>query len=83
MAYFYGSDAVDEKVVSIVPSVEETDGRLYGVAVCQVKGKLAPEELAELKEYCTSQYADGWGEGYEQRPRKTSYGELYVSSFSS
>lgn len=83
MAYFYGSDAVDEKVVSIVPSVEETDGRLYGVAVCQVKGKLAPEELAELKEYCTSQYADGWGEGYEQRPRKTSYGELYVSFWQS
>ena len=79
MAYFDGSDAVNEKVVSFFPSVEEVDGRLYGVAVCQVKGRLAPEELAELKEYCTSQYADGWGEGYEQRPRRTSYGELYVS----
>ncbi len=79
MTYFDGSDAVNEKVVSFFPSVEEVDGRLYGVAVCQVKGELAPEELAELKEYCTSQYADGWGEGYEQRPRRTSYGELYVS----
>ena len=59
MAYFDGSDAVNEKVVSFFPSVEEVDGRLYGVAVCQVKGELAPEELAELKEYCTSQYADG------------------------
>ena len=79
MFAFSGSEALGEKVLSLFPSVEEVDGRLYGVAVCQVKGELAPEELAELKEYCTSQYADGWGEGYEQRPRRTSYGELYVS----
>ena len=79
MAYFDGSDAVNEKVVSFFPSVEEVDGRLYGVAVCQLKEALTPSEMAELKEYCSCQYADGWGEGYEQRPRRTSYGELYVS----
>ena len=79
MAYFDGSDAVNEKVVSFFPSVEEVDGRLYGVAVCQLKEALTPGEMAELKEYCSCQYADGWGEGYEQRPRRTSYGELYVS----
>lgn len=79
MAYFDGSVTVDEKVLSFFPSVEEVDGRLYGVAVCQLKSRLTPDELAELKEYCIGQYADGWGEGYEQRPRKTSYGDLYVS----
>ena len=79
MAYFDGSDAVNEKVVSFFPSVEEVDGRLYGVAVRQLKEALTPGEMAELKEYCSCQYADGWGEGYEQRPRRTSYGELYVS----
>lgn len=79
MAYFDGSDAVNEKVISVFPSVEEVDGRLYGVAVCQLKEALTPGEMAELKEYCLCQYSDGWGEGYEQRPRRTSYGELYVS----
>ena len=79
MAYFDGSDAVNEKVLSFFPSVEEMDGRLYGVAICQVKGQLTPDELAELKEFCVGQLADGWGEGYEQRPRKTEYGDLYVS----
>ena len=79
MTYFYGSKAVDEKVVSCFPDVEQIDGRLYGVAVCQIKGSLSPSELAELKEYCTGQYADGWGEGYEQHPRKTAFGDLYVS----
>ncbi len=78
MTYFYGSKAVDEKVVSCFPDVEQIDGRLYGVAVCQIKGSLSPSELAELKEYCTGQYADAWGESYEQHPRKTAFGDLYV-----
>lgn len=52
---------------------------LCGVAVCQVKGTLTPAELAELKEFCACQYADGWGKGYAQRPRHTEDGELYVN----
>ena len=79
MTYFYGSDAVNEKVVSVFPSVEEIGDKLYGVAVCQVRETLNPGELAELKEFCAGQYGDGWGEGYEQRPRRTEYGDLYVS----
>ena len=42
MIYFDGSEAVNEKVISFFPSVEEVDGCLYGVAVCQVKGELTP-----------------------------------------
>ena len=79
MAYFDGSDAVNEKVVSLFPSVEVIDGELYGVAVCQISGTLTPGELEELKEYCHSHYMDGWGEGFAQRPRRTEYGDLYVS----
>ncbi len=79
MTYFYGSKTVDEKVLSVFVDVENVDGKLYGVAVCRVKGSLSPGELEELKEFCTGQYSDGWGEGYEQRPRKTAYGNLYVS----
>ena len=79
MAYFDGSDAVNEKVVSLFPSVEIIDGELYGVAVCQISGTLTSNELRELKDYCRSQYYDGWGEGFAQRPRRTEYGELYVS----
>ena len=79
MTYFDGSEAVDNKIVSVFPGVEELDGELYGVAVCQIKGNLSPGELKELKEFCVSQYADGWGESYEQRPRCTCDGALYVS----
>ena len=79
MLYFDGSNAVNEKVLSAFPTVEEVDGRLYGVTVCQISGTLSPSELNELKEYCAEQYADGWGAGFEQRPRRTTFGELYVT----
>lgn len=52
--------------------------QLYGVAECRIKGALTEAELSALKDYCTGQYADGWGEGFEQRPRATGYGDLYV-----
>ncbi len=78
MSYFDGSESVNSKVLSVFPGAEELDGELYGAAVCRVKGRLSPSELEELKEFCVSQYADGWGEGFEQRPRGTDYGELYV-----
>lgn len=79
MTYFDGDKSVDEKVVSVQMDVEEMDGELWAVAVCQLKGSLSPGELDELKEFCVGQYSDGWGEGYEQRPRRTEDGELYVS----
>lgn len=81
MLYYDGPSAVDEKVISFFPSVETVDGRLYGVAVCRLTAPLSPEEIAELKEYCCSQYNDAWGEGFAQRPRHTEYGDLYVSFY--
>lgn len=81
MAHFDGSDAVNEKVVSIFPTVEEVDGELYGVAVCRVNGTLSAGELTELKEYCQAQYNDAWGEGFAQRPRRTRHGDLYVGFY--
>ena len=81
MADFDGSDAVNEKVVSMFPTVEEVDGELYGVAVCRISGTLSAGELAELKEYCQAQYNDAWGEGFAQRPRRTRHGDLHVSFY--
>lgn len=81
MAYFDGTDVVNEKVFSLFPTVENMNGVLCGVAVCRIHGKLSPDELAELKEYCAAQYNDSWGEGFAQRPRHTEYGELYVSFY--
>ncbi|WP_409967250.1 hypothetical protein RFF05_11615 [Bengtsoniella intestinalis] len=67
MAYYHGLESVDDKVHSVHPTVETIDGKLYGVTVCKLKAELTSEELSALKEYCTGQYSDGWGEGFEQR----------------
>lgn len=78
MAYFHGPDSVNQKVESMKPTVEVVHEQLYGVAECKIKEALTEAELSALKDYCTGQYADGWGEGFEQRPRATGDGDLYV-----
>lgn len=78
MAWYMKDDAINTKVHSLRVGVEEVNDRLYAVATCEVKGQLTPDELAGLKEYCTGQYADGFGESFEQRARKCADGELYV-----
>ena len=81
MAGFDGSDTVNEKVVSIFPSVEVVDGKLYGVAVCRISGTLSADELAELKECCQCQYNDCWGEDFTKRSHRTEQGDLCVSFY--
>lgn len=78
MVYFDGNPAIAEKVESAVVSVKEADGVLYGCTTLQLKEFLETDELAELCDYITGQYSDGWGEGFEQRDIEVDGGTLNV-----
>lgn len=78
MDYFDGDPAIAEKVESAVVSVQEADGVLHGCTTLQLREPLEVGELAELCEYLTGQYSDGWGEGFEQRDIEVDGGTLNV-----
>lgn len=74
----YLDSGLAEKVSYIWPSVEVFDNDLYGVFNIRT-AELTSQEMVDLTDYCIGQASDGLGESVEQRPIKTSDGNLYVS----
>lgn len=83
LAAYFHDENLDRKVHSIMPMVETRNGDLYGVAVVQSYGELDSAETIELANYITGQFADGWGEGYEQHPVELGDDEVYISFWNS
>ena len=80
MEYFDAerSPGVKEKVVSAVPSVELQGRELWGCTTVRLKSPLTDAELKDFQDYLIGQFADGVGEGFEQREIEVDGGILYV-----
>jgi len=78
MTYYSEHDSLDQKVRSFNFVAEARNGRLWGVAECQVVGELTPSELELLKGTVAGQASDGLGERFEQREIKVGDAELYA-----
>jgi len=77
MAQYLGPPLRD-KVASAEWDVEVINGTAYGKISCELTEPLDMDEQAELADWISGQNSDGLGEGFEQRPVKTSDGELFV-----
>ena len=66
--YIYEDDgSIYGKVHKITISADWVNGKLYGLATCEVEDDWTDADTDLLKAYLEDQYADGWGEGFEQR----------------
>lgn len=79
LAVYIQDENLNKEILSIMPDIEEYEGKLYGVANVKLKKELTNEEMNSLKDYIRGQYSDGWGEGFEQKDIKTQDGEINVS----
>jgi len=79
LASYFGKDNISrEKVYSIKPDVERVRDTIMGVAIIKMTKPLTEAEIDDLKDYVTGQFADGWGESFEQREIQADGNEIYV-----
>lgn len=79
LAAFFYKEPVQDKIVSIKPSVELYAGQVWGVTEIRFRESLSESEQEALVEFLTGQYFDGWGEVLEQHPIEIEEGELHIS----
>jgi len=76
--YMWDDNICKDKVYSIKPDVERVRDVMMGVAVIKMTKPLTEPEIENMKDYLTGQFADGWGESFEQREINVSGNEIYV-----
>jgi len=74
----YLTSPLQDKIASVEWDVAVIGGTAYGKITCELTESLDMDEQAELAGWISGQNSDGLGEGFEQRPVKTSDSELFV-----
>ena len=71
-------EEVSEKMISIRHTVEQVQGKLYGVLICKSREPLSAEEIKDLKYECRDQFDSNWGAGFTTCPRPEPLADLYI-----
>lgn len=77
------TESIQEKLLTCVWDVEVVNDRLYGKVDVVSTEQFAPLEEQAMKDWILGQNSDGLGEGFEQRPIETEWGDLYVHFWNS
>lgn len=75
---YIDDEQLSQNILSIIPSVEQYNKKIYGVANVKLKNQLTSKQIDDLKDYISGQYSDGWGEMFEQRDIQTKDGNINV-----
>ena len=83
MIYSDKDDSISVKVQSLRFDVDVRQGKLWGVAKCELREPLNASEMSNLIDAIVGQASDGFGEGFEQRGVKIpDNGMIYASLWS-
>lgn len=77
------TESIREKLLTCIWDVEVVNDRLYGKVDVVSTEQFAPLEEQAMKDWILGQNSDGLGEGFEQRPIETEWGDLYVHFWNS
>ena len=77
------NDSIHAKLLTAVWGVKEIRGQIYGRVEVTSTTPLTAEETEVMREWISGQNSDGLGEGFEQRPIETDYGDIYVHFWNS
>ena len=78
MAFYNEPDLLGKKVHSLFVDVEVHDDKLWAVTSLKLTEPLTKAELSALRDYIEEQFADGFGEAFEQQNIKVEDGDLNV-----
>lgn len=78
LAVYLDDYILAKRLISMKPTVEEYQGKLWGVLDVKSYGTLLEKEVQYLYTKWGEQTSDGWGEAFEQRLIRVESGELYV-----
>ena len=77
------NDAIREKLLTCKWGIEEIGGKLYGRVEVTAAAAFTVEERAAMRDWISGQNSDGLGEGFENCPIETEYGDLHIHFWNS
>lgn len=79
LAAYLIDDDLAEKIISIIPSVENVDGKLCGALTVALRDELTDIETGKLKKELIEQLDNGWGWDFNEDMVNVDGEDVYIS----
>ena len=79
LAAYLIDDDLAEKIISIIPSVENIDGELRGAITVTLREELTDIETGKLKKELIEQLDNGWGYDFNEDTMNIGSEDVYIS----